>query len=68
MNGLKSDKDGMVDLEEFVKVKNRIASRYHMADVHAGCYVCNYRDQYLCRGCTGLDKCEQVYSAESEET
>lgn len=54
-------------MSEFEKLKARIKTEYDLTDVHAGCYICNYRDQYLCRNCTGLDKCEEVYSAESDK-
>ena len=53
-------------MNEFEKLKTRIKAEYNLTDVHAGCYICNYRDQYLCRNCTGLDKCEEVHSAESD--
>lgn len=68
MKGIRLDKFDWVEDGGFQRLKNRFMRTYDMTDVHAGCYIVNYRVQYLCSGCPGLDKCEQVYSAESEET
>ena len=53
------------------KEKNKLASTYNITNVHAECYLCNYKDKYICTefngGCDSLDKCSSIYEKEQSK-
>lgn len=57
-----------MDYEEIEKEQNRLSSIYNISKVHAGCYMCNFENKYICvehnGGCKGLDKCRSIYEKE----
>lgn len=54
--------------EEINKEENRLVSAYNITSTHAGCYMCNFEDKYICvehnGGCKSLDKCRSIYEKE----
>ena len=56
---------------KFEKEMNRLASTYGITDTHAGCYMCNYEDKFICHeynnGCESVDKCKEIFEKESEK-
>lgn len=54
--------------EEINKEENRLVSTYNITSTHAGCYMCNFGDKYICvehnGGCKSLEKCRSIYEKE----
>ena len=54
--------------EDINKEENRLISTYNITSTHAGCYMCNFEDKYICvehnGGCKSLDKCRSIYEKE----
>lgn len=54
-------------LEEFHNERNKLNERFGINSIHAGCYLCNYGDRWLCNeredgmGCRHLGQCEEMY-------
>lgn len=59
---------GLLEAVEIEKEQNRLTSIYNITNVHAGCYMCNFENKYICveynGGCSGLDKCRSIYEKE----
>lgn len=57
--------------DEFEAAKNRLASLYDIASEHAGCYLCNYEDKYICHEfkgeCKYAEQCKSIREREGEE-
>lgn len=54
--------------DNFHDERERIIDTYGVEDLHAGCYLCNVRSDYLCRifngGCPLFDHCKDIYNKE----
>lgn len=48
-------------------IKN-LVENHKITSIHAGCYVCNYEDDFICHrynnGCKNVDKCKSIYEKE----
>ena len=57
-----------MDYKKIEKEQNRLSSIYNITNVHAGCYMCNFENKYICvehnGGCSGFDKCRSIYEKE----
>ena len=55
--------------EKYNSELNRISSIYQIKEEHAGCYMVNYEDQYICHeyngGCKSIEKCREIREKES---
>lgn len=53
-----------MEFEEYNSELNRISSTYQIREDHAGCYMANYENQYICHeykgGCKSLEKCREI--------
>ncbi len=56
------------NIEDFKEESKRLSSEYEITETHAGCFLCNYEDRYICNeyngGCKSLDKCKEIYENE----
>ncbi len=54
-----------IDFEEKV---NEISIIYQVTDEHAGCYLSNFEDDYICHKCIGgcktIKKCKEIFYKE----
>ena len=54
--------------KEIEQEENRLASTYNITNVHAGCYMCNFKDEYICvkhnGGCKNISKCRSIFEKE----
>ena len=59
-----------MDWKEIEKEEQRLVSIYNISSGHAGCYMCNFGDKYICEvyngGCEDLDKCKSIYKKEQK--
>lgn len=39
---------GLLEAVEIEKEQNRLSSIYNITNVHAGCYMCNFENKYIC--------------------
>lgn len=43
----------------------KISLLFNIDESHAGCYLCNYLDKYICieykNGCKKLEQCKQIH-------
>lgn len=53
---------------QFEEEMNKLTSTYGISEHHAGCYICNYEDKFICHefnnGCDSVDKCRSIYEKE----
>ena len=58
-----------MEFEEYNSELNRISSTYQIREDHAGCYMANYENQYICHeykgGCKSLEKCREIREKEN---
>ena len=47
---------------------NELVSLYTITEDHAGCYLCNYEDDYICHkfngGCKNAELCKRISESE----
>lgn len=52
----------------FEEKVNQLVGRHNITDIHAGCYLCNYGDKFICHefnnGCDSVNKCKSIYENE----
>lgn len=52
----------------FEKKLNRISTTYQIANDHAGCWLSNFEDDYICHKhngkCKNITKCREIYKRE----
>ena len=50
--------------EKFDSDLKKIIALYSVTEEHAGCYLCNFDDEYICHkyngGCEKLEQCRQI--------
>ena len=60
-----------MDYKEIEREENRLASTYNITNVHAGCFMCNFENEYICikynGGCKGLNKCREIFEKEKKQ-
>ncbi len=58
----------LIDFEEETQ---KLSSAYGITETHAGCFLCNYEDRYICNeyngGCGSLAKCKEIYRKENKK-
>lgn len=51
-------------LDPFFKEVKIISEKYNINNEHAACYICNFRDEYICNkfngGCKDYELCEKI--------
>lgn len=56
--------------EEFEEKQNKLSTKYNISGDHAGCYLSNFEDDYICHrynsGCKNIDKCKAIFKEEKE--
>lgn len=56
-------------LKEFEEKVNRLVISHNITETHAGCYLCNYDDKFICHefnnGCESIDECRNIYEKET---
>lgn len=56
-------------LKKFEEKVNRLSTLHNITETHAGCYICNYGDEFICHefnnGCDSVDKCRSIYEKEN---
>lgn len=54
---------------DFEEKLNRISTTYQITNDHAGCWLSNFEDDYICHkhngGCKNIDKCREIFKKES---
>lgn len=59
------------NIEDFKEESKRLISEYEITETHAGCFLCNYEDRYICNehngGCRLLDKCKEINEKENRK-
>lgn len=57
-----------MDYKAIEKEQNRLVSTYNITNVHAGCYMCNFENEYICHkvngGCKNISKCREIFKKE----
>ena len=52
----------------FEEELNKISTTYQITEDHAGCYLSNYEDEYICHkyngGCRNVNKCKEISEKE----
>lgn len=52
------------DFVDFITKTNEIQSKYNISFEHAGCYICNFEDDYICwkhnDGCRFIEECKNI--------
>lgn len=54
---------------DFEERLNRISATYQITNDHAGCWLSNFEDDYICHkhngGCKNIAKCREIFEKES---
>jgi hypothetical protein len=50
--------------EEFWKERRRLCKEHDISMIKAACYLVNYRDDFLCEDCRGVEGCEKIREVE----
>lgn len=52
------------ELEPFFQKCKVISEKYNISNDHAACFICNYKDNYICKkfngGCEHIELCERI--------
>lgn len=64
-----SEYDGL--RAKFEEKANRISTTYQITCDHAGCYLSNFEDDYICHkcngGCRNINKCKEISEKEKNK-
>lgn len=56
-------------IKEFEEKVNDLVKLHNITDVHAGCYLCNYDDKFICHefnnGCESINKCRSIHEKDA---
>lgn len=57
----------MLTHDEFNALVRETAREFHMPELHARCYIINWRTANMCDRCKHLDDCAFVYALDLEK-
>lgn len=53
-------------LEKFHAERGRLEATYGIKNTHAGCYLCNYGEAYMCGKCKWAELCQVIHDGEKK--
>lgn len=58
------------DPDEYIEQHHYLTDKYSIHGAHAGCYICNFENDYICHqyngGCDRIDTCRRIREEENE--